>query len=242
METRVGGAKSNLRDDKPEGGPSYALAVLNFKSTQHPTKGNNKENIKEAFKVEQQPALVPKVIDKPAQAETTEPCDDDASFTPVINHSRKERKIERKKQKQTLLNGVGDKNEKHHDKPYDKKEPHPKQKFDGRMDEKDREQTGKIPEQQSVDTKKVFVAAPLPKNNPWQKKSSSIQSHQIVNTPPIISKAPAPQVTNRVLQPKKQDVVPNGQTNGHSSAKPDEKKEPLSTNIQQVRPTNVNGV
>ncbi|KAH1023233.1 hypothetical protein HUJ04_012477 [Dendroctonus ponderosae] len=229
METRVGGAKSNLRDDKQDVGPSYALAVLNFKSTQHPTKGNNKENIKEAFKVDPQPVLAPKVIDKPAQAEAA-PCDDDASFTPVISHSRKERKIERKKQKQTLLNGVGDKHEKHHDKSYDKKELYPKPKFD--KDEKDREQSSKIPEQQSVDTKKVFVAAPLPKSNPWQKKSSSIQPHQIVNTPPI--NAPALPVTSRVLQPKKQDVVPNGQTNGHSSVKPDEKKEPQVANIQQA--------
>lgn len=149
-------------EDKTDVGASYANAVQNFKN--NPTPGSNSEPPK--TKEESQiPSTSQESTEKPSQAEP-EVVDDDGSFTPVVSHSRKERKNEKKKQKQ-LQNG-SDKHDKHHD----KKETHGV-KRDRREEREDKDKETKSSEEQTGD-KKVFVAAPLPKVNPWKKRSASI--------------------------------------------------------------------
>lgn len=212
MDTQVASTIPNpqLGDDKSEAGASYALAVQNFKSIQPTCTSSNKENVQESNLEEPQQKIVSEVIEKPKQTEP-EALDDDGSFTPVVNHSRKERKNDKKKQKH-LVNGVSEKHERHHDRQHDKKDSHPiNSKTDKEEKEKEhknqKDQKDKELDDQQSDAKKVFVAAPLPKVNPWQ-KNGSVQPSQDHKDP----NPPLPPVTEkRVLQPKKQEVVVNGQ-------------------------------
>lgn len=195
METQVPppADHSTLRDDsKSDAGASYAHAVLNFK--QQAAMNNNKENISEKLP-ESEPQPVETVFQPQQEAvKTNNNIDDEESFTPVVSHSRKERKNE--KRRKHLVNGAADKHEKSDRKevypPKDKsKETHQKAKLDEPVkDDKSEEQAA---------AKKVFVAAPIPKVNPWQVKQS-IQN---------VVKEPKSQ---RVLQPKKQEVITNGPT------------------------------
>lgn len=146
-------------EDKTDVGASYANAVQNFKN--NPTPGSSSETPK-TKEESQVPSTSQESTEKPSQA-GPEVLDDDGSFTPVVSHSRKERKNEKKKQKQ-LQNG-SDKHDKHHD----KKETHGV-KRDRREEREDKDKETKSPEELTGD-KKVFVAAPLPKVNPWKKRS-----------------------------------------------------------------------
>lgn len=143
-------------EDKADVGASYANAVQNFKNNPTPGSSSEPPKTKEESQV---PSASQGATEKPSQAEP-EVLDDDGSFTPVVSHSRKERKNEKKKQKQ-LQNG----SDKHHD----KKETHGV-KRDRREEREDKDKETKSPEEQTGD-KKVFVAAPLPKVNPWKKRS-----------------------------------------------------------------------
>lgn len=160
------------------GGTSYAHAVLNFKTN------DNKENIHETHK-DAHPRANTKTALQENQLNPKEPVDgatdDSDNFTPVVNHSRKERKNEKNKReklrdtnnKQHLVNGNGEKREV------------PKEQHN--VQEKDKED----------EKPKVFVEAPLPKVNPWQVNKNAAQ---ILAT-----------TEKRVLQPQKQETTVNGQ-------------------------------
>lgn len=200
MDTHVSSTPNNphLGDDTiSEAGASYAHAVLNFKTT---TTNNNKENIKEPITENQSQPVVEKF--KQSEPETSSAnLDDDGTFTPVVSHSRKERKNEKLKKQKSLVNGVTDKHDRH-DKhetkkdihlPKDKqKEPHLKEK----REEKDNSVVKETADEQ-VEFKKVFVAAPLPKVNPWQVKTQTVTKDTSNE--------------KRVLQPKKQEVTTSEQ-------------------------------
>ncbi|XP_018578792.1 la-related protein 1B isoform X1 [Anoplophora glabripennis] len=201
MDTHVSSTPNNphLGDDTiSEAGASYAHAVLNFKTT---TTNNNKENIKEPITENQSQPVVEKFKQSEPEASSAN-LDDDGTFTPVVNHSRKERKNEKLKKQKSLVNGITDKHDRHdkHEKkdihlPKDKqKEPHLKEK----REEKDNSLVKEAADEQ-VEFKKVFVAAPLPKVNPWQVK------------PQTVTKDTSNE--KRVLQPKKQEVT----TSGHNA-------------------------
>lgn len=165
------------------GGTSYAHAVLNFKNTDA---NSNKENINEDGQI-RPPATVKN--DTPKEM-PNDAIDDGDSFTPVVNHSRKERKNERNrreklkennhKQQQTLVNGNGERKEfsmrDHSDK------------------EKDREAAAVVVEKDAKP--KVFVEAPLPKVNPWQNRNAAKSLGA---------------TEKRVLQPPKQETTVNCQ-------------------------------
>ncbi|XP_060515841.1 la-related protein 1B [Cylas formicarius] len=190
METQVPAGLNNpdYADDKSEPGTSYALAVL--KSNQVAT--NNKENINDP-NTGNSPPLPQTEKNKQIGPELI---DDDSTFTPVVSHSRKDRKNEKKKQKHS--NGLIDKLDKHHEKSHDKKE------TSSIKVEKEKDLSSSRDNQEENDsktTRKVFVAAPLPKINPWQVKNSVNQD--IETHAPFIS-------DKRVLQPK-QEVIVNGQ-------------------------------
>lgn len=132
-------------------GTSYAHAVLNFKNNDS---NSNKENIHDSQK-DTQIRSVPKNALQENKSTPKEPIDsavdDGESFTPVVSHSRKERKGEKNKREKLrennhkqFVNGNGEKREV----PKDHQER-----------DKDEEKTAKP---------KVFVEAPLPKVNPWQ--------------------------------------------------------------------------
>ncbi|KAJ8950288.1 hypothetical protein NQ318_021144 [Aromia moschata] len=193
MDAHVPSAPTNPHlgdDNKAEAGASYAHAVLNFKTN---TTNNNKENIKEPT-VENQQLLS---MEKTKQPESEGPkanIDDDGTFTPSKGS---ERMIKLKKQKH-LVNGVSEKHErqeKHEKKEIHlskekQKEPHPKD----RREEKDNS-NNREPVDEPVDTKRVFVEAPIPKVNPWQVKQMPYETvKDSLNE-------------KRVLQPKKQDVT-----------------------------------
>lgn len=201
MDTHVSSTPNNphLGDDTiSEAGASYAHAVLNFKTA---TTNNNKENIKEPIAENQSQPVVEKF--KQSEPETSPASlDDDGTFTPVVSHSRKDRKNEKLKKQKSLVNGVSDKHDRHekHEKkdihvPKDKqKEPHLKEK----REEKDKDNSiVKEAAEEQAEFKKVFVAAPLPKTNPWQVKAQNV----------------AKDTSNekRVLQPKKQEVTTSSQ-------------------------------
>ncbi|CAH1153336.1 unnamed protein product [Phaedon cochleariae] len=203
MDTRVPPTPKNpgLEDDnntKSEPGASYAHAVLNFKQT---TYNNNKENIEETHKENHQAQAVVENTKQP-EPETSKVnvvADDDGTFTPVVSHSRKDRKNEKLK-KNKVAHIEKEKHEKHDKKdnhvPRDKqKDGNPKDK--DKKDEKDVTSNKESAEEQS-DVKKVFVEAPIPKVNPWQLKHVS-QTNQKDDS-----------AAKRVLQPKKQEVTTNG--------------------------------
>lgn len=122
------------RPPSESGGTSYARAV---------SKVNVKETEKEGNAMKQTKG-------EPAEV----PADDD-SFTPVVSHSRKERRQERSKR----------------EKPRESK-PLP----NGTADKRDPPATAKAqPHEQSEEAKKVFVEAPLPKVNPWQANRNAAQ-------------------------------------------------------------------
>uniref|UniRef100_A0A1Y1KRZ8 La-related protein 1 n=1 Tax=Photinus pyralis TaxID=7054 RepID=A0A1Y1KRZ8_PHOPY len=169
--------KSNGGSTDPSGS-SYAHAVLNFKGEKE--NGGNKENIEES--IEAKSLKAPKnsslqITAHPNQQPLPEVADDDDSFTQVVNHSRKERKHEKKKEKL--------------------KETHPhKPVVNGNADK--RETTNTAPTAQTQkdkeilpESKKVYVEAPLPTTNPWQ-------ANRIVNSTKEVN------VEKRVLLPHKQ--------------------------------------
>lgn len=140
------------------GGTSYAHAVLNFKNNDN---NSNKENINDSQK-DSQIRCVTKTtlhenLSNPKETIDSE-VDDGESFTPVVSHSRKERKNEKNKREKLrennhkqMMNGNGEKKELSKDQP-----------------EKDKE------EEKTVKPK-VFVEAPLPKVNPWQVNKNAAQ-------------------------------------------------------------------
>ncbi|KAJ8923701.1 hypothetical protein NQ315_010282, partial [Exocentrus adspersus] len=204
MDTHVSVTPNNphLGDDTmSEAGASYAHAVLNFKTT---TTNNNKENIKDPIGENQSQPVIEKF--KPSEPESSRAgLDDDGTFTPVVSHSRKERKNEKLKKQKALVNGVSDKHERYEKKdahiPKDKpKEPHLKEK----REDKDTSTPKEVVEEQ-VDTKKVFVAAPIPKVNPWQVKQAQVVAKDTSNE-------------KRVLQPKKQEATASGQNTAAPAA------------------------
>lgn len=176
---------------------SYAHAVLNFKGEKE--NGSNKENIEEPAKEFIQPGKSTKTCILQDNTSTQVPneemhtetvMDDGESFTPVVSHSRKDRKNEKKREKvrdresltAKIVNGNGEKRE------------------GGptvlpaaeKLKDKDASQ----------DAKKVYVEAPLPKTNPWQANRA---------VPHVVAVREV-QVEKRVLQPHKQEAVMNGQT------------------------------
>nr|CAH7739318.1 unnamed protein product [Callosobruchus chinensis] len=178
---------SHPADDKSEAGASYAHVVLNLKQTSN--NNNNKENIKDLPKENMQE--VKDDNQKQTENEPNKTLDDDGSFTPVVSHSRKERKHEKLKKKQQLVNGGPEKEK------FERKDAHPKDKHPDKQ--KDKRDDGSSKESKDgndpqPDPKKVFVAAPLPKVNPWQVKAQAVAQ----DTKP-----------QRVLQPKKQAPVVN---------------------------------
>lgn len=184
-------------------GASYAHAVLNFKQVD-----SNKENINESDPnndttqpsrnktVSNQNALA---IQEPNQ-EPPSVDDGGGGFTPVVSHSRKERKNERnKKNREVHSNKNANVNA---DKRDNNRDP------TNRDVNVNREQAPKesVQEKEETSNRKVFVEAPLPTVNPWQKKTGpSVTKHE---------------VEKRVLQPQKQELIVNGQT----SKPPKEKK------------------
>ncbi|XP_066247542.1 la-related protein 1B [Euwallacea similis] len=209
------GRKPSLKEDKTEAGGSYAHAVQNFKN-QPPSPVGGKDDTK--LKEEPQPAVFAKIDpanNKPNQREV-ETVDDDASFTPVPSHSRKERKSEKKKRRHQ--NGIG--GEKYHEKPNDRKG------REKRDDRDDKEHEVKPPEEQAYDKnkQKVFVTAPLPKVNPWQNRANVVQLAHIQvgseDDPPRVPPFPLPSATDSVPQTQKQtSVATNGQPRGQQNEK-----------------------
>lgn len=172
-------------------GASYAHAVLNFKSNDH----SNKENINEAQKDVQPRTIKQEVLRNPKEAGEPSSLDDGDSFTPVVSHSRKDRRSDKNRREKLREtgnkpfvngNGNGNGNEKR-DTHLVTKEHHPNHTLDK--------------EEAQDTTKKVFVEAPLPKVNPWQ------QNRNVVQTVP----AKETQSEKRVLQPQKQGTNINGQ-------------------------------
>lgn len=167
-------------------GASYAHAVLNFRQV------DSKEDIKESNDTVQQSAnKVNTVSDTPISLDDlVEPMlldDGGGGFTPVVSHSRKERKNERNKKNREAQSNKAVNN-------IDKR--------DNNRENNTREQLPKEPtqekekEKEEVTNKKVFVEAPLPTVNPWQRK-----------TLPNSNK----DTEKRVPQPQKQQDLVNGQ-------------------------------
>ncbi|XP_050313917.1 la-related protein 1B [Anthonomus grandis grandis] len=187
--------KAQAGDEKVDAGPSYALAVQNMRKN---IQGSQTSSLEKEENKECKPDINPPDIKENKQSviQTTQ-LDDDASFTPVVNNSRKDRKNDRKKQKQLLSNSEK------HERPQEKKEGHSNNLAPGKQkiekEERDKSDTQsdqnspKNVDEKLIDKKVVFVAAPLPKVNPWQK-----QVHvKPTPTPPPSEKS--------VLQPKNQE-------------------------------------
>lgn len=137
-------------------GASYAHAVLNFRTN------DNKENIHEGQKDAHPRPSVKTALQEnqqnPPEAADPAAADDGDSFTPVVSHSRKDRKNEKNRREKLreannkqLVNGNGEKREA-------KEQP-----------EKERDEEKEAPKP------KVFVEAPLPKVNPWQVNKNAAQ-------------------------------------------------------------------
>lgn len=206
METHCAGnpnPASKSTDNKAafsdNSGASYAHAVLNFKQNNN---NSNKENIATVV-VDTKPKLdtnsaTPTTANKSEKPENSEPQDskdDSDTFTPVPTHSRKDRKYEqlKKDKHKHLVNGTVDNKKDNHEK-FNKKAPkHAKPKQPEALP-KEIQNATQIKEENS-ETKKVFVAAPIPKVNAWQVK----------NAPPTTTNQPSND--KRVLQPQKQETV-----------------------------------
>ncbi|KAL1493377.1 hypothetical protein ABEB36_011442 [Hypothenemus hampei] len=176
-------------------GASYARAVQNFKANHEPVieiEANKEEDVK-----------VTKSTPVKNQSDSV---DDEGTFTPVANQNRRERKNERKRQKKGSPNTVGDKHEKNSH--SEKKESNSiKQK-----DDKDELITSKQDTQP-----KLFVAAPLPKINPWQKKPKLVPNEKtrITNDP-----------NNTLILPEKKTSEPQKPTaDAQESIKTNQKKQ-----------------
>lgn len=222
MDAQIANTPNNpqLGDDiKPEVGASYANALLNHK--QLVTVKNNKENIMENAP---QPQTHKNTSDDTKQIDSDISKlmgDDDGTFTPVISNSRKDRKVEKHRKQKNVPNGMTDKNDVH-DK-SDKKDSYLSKDKQKEMNSKDRKNQnqrdhslGRESSDNQIDAKRVFVAAPLPKTNPWQVKNAA---------PTNTTELP---VEKRVLQPQKQEVFINGSNGaGGPSTSVKEKKSPI---------------
>lgn len=174
-------------------GTSYAHAVR-FKPA------DNKENINDEMIQRSHSPTKGKQIEMTVQPLND---DNDGTFTPVINHNRRERKNERTKRDKgreikVLVNGVAkdDKSKEHSNRERVHTE---------KVDMSNGETTDAMME------KKVFVEAPLPKINPWQVNKAVVQAVAIKDTSHVSGK--------RVLQPQKQDAAVNGQSTSVIRAK-----------------------
>lgn len=176
-------------------GTSYAHAVLNFKSNDNSNKENINEDAKDVqLRTSKSAPLQTSVRNKKEPVESY--LDDGDSFTPVVNHSRKERKSEKNKRdrlKETnsakpLHNGTTDKRE---------------------TSTVTKEVAKESPQTQDdvQEPKKVFVEAPLPKVNPWQANKNAAQ----------LLAAKETHAEKRILQPQKQDTTINGQPSSSAS-------------------------
>lgn len=182
-------------------GTSYAHAVLNFKSNDNSNKENINEDVKDVqFRTNRSAAQQTNIKNLKEPVESY--VDDAGSFTPVVNHSRKERKIEknkREKLKETnsakpLHNGTTEKRE---------------------ISAVTKEPPCSVQEKDTQELKKVFVEAPLPKVNPWQANKNAAQ----------LLAAKDIQTEKRILQPQKQDTSINGQpSSSHVRAPKDRRK------------------
>ncbi|XP_044256944.1 la-related protein 1-like isoform X1 [Tribolium madens] len=186
-------------------GASYAHAVLNFKQNNN----SNKENIAER-KFDHNAATKPEKVSTP---EPQDPRDDSDNFTPVPTHSRKDRKHDqlKKDKHKHLVNGNIDKKD-NHDK-FKKPAKHTKTKPEIQQPPKEPQSSTQIKEETNTETKKVFVAAPIPKVNAWQ----------IKNAAPVAA-AKEPLNDKRVLQPQKQETVQKNQAAAVVKAPKDRRK------------------
>lgn len=215
MDAQIANTPNNpqLVDDiKPDIGGSYANALLSHK--QSVSVKNNKENIMENTSEPQAQKSSSENIKQIDSDISKLMGDDDATFTPVISSSRKDRKVEKHRKHKHVPNGMIDKND-GHEKP-DKKDPHSskdKQKDVNSRDRKNQRDhsVGRELTDPPIDVKKIFVEAPLPKINPWQVKNAPLNAIE------------AP-VEERVLQPPKQEINVNGSNSGISSINVKDKK------------------
>lgn len=222
MEAQIANVPNNPQfgDDLKPDGASYVNALLNHK--QLITVKNNKENIMDNT-TEPQAQRNTSDDNKQIDSDISKIMgDDDGTFTPVINNSRKDRKVEKHRKQKNMHNGMIDKNDFHEK--TDKKDSlssKDKHKDSSAKEKKNQIQRDHSPDssESQTDVKKVFVAAPLPKTNPWQVKNTVPTN---VNEPPMEKK---------VLQPQKQEVSINGTNPGVSSVNLKEKKQP----VQKVR-------
>ncbi|KRT78343.1 hypothetical protein AMK59_6528 [Oryctes borbonicus] len=182
-------------------GPSYAHAVR-FKPA------DNKENINndEVNQVSHSPNKA-KQMDSMEQSTVD---DNDGTFTPVVGHSRRDRKNERSRREKVreikvVVNGqVKDDNK---EKPKDHSNRDTKTGTE-------KLETPNFEKTELVMEKKVFVEAPIPKVNPWQINKNAAQ---------VVNNKDNPGHSNsngkRVLQPQKQDAAVNGQSSSVVRAK-----------------------
>ncbi|KAL3289500.1 hypothetical protein HHI36_022919 [Cryptolaemus montrouzieri] len=152
--------RSGLTDNT---GASYAHAVLNFKQTLM------RENIDETV-----PEVASSTVEKNEKSPSVDI--DDNSFTPVVSHNRKERKNDKSKRDRHKHSNNTDKperSEKIPDKHLDKhsvKHEAPKEQNQVINEPK---------EDNNLNSRKIFVEAPLPKVNPWQVKSVPRENGQV---------------------------------------------------------------
>lgn len=213
MDTQVGSCNAaHGEDTKVEAGASYAHAVQNFKTTLPAVPAPPAQP---AASITNTTTTTTTPLEKlPTKQTELDAGDDGGSFTTVINHSRKERKNEKKKTKHSLVNGVVDKHERHHDKSHEK---------NGGSKLKYEKDETKL--QEESDSKRVFVAAPLPKVNPWKNvPKSPVEAVESVPQP-VVEQQPVP-------PPPK--PVPTCPTNTQPTVKPAEKKKQSQNSNQKV--------
>lgn len=159
MDTRVPNTPNTTQlgdDNKITASTSYAHAVLNIKQTLTTNKNDTAADVVQKNNIDERPKENVPINNN----------DDDDTFTPVINHNRKERKNEKhKKGKHKLVNGEKADNK------HDKTE---------KQDKDKKETTNSNTTNDLNDGKKVFVEAPLPKVNPWQKNVGTDVSETVV--------------------------------------------------------------
>ncbi|XP_017770596.1 PREDICTED: la-related protein 1 isoform X2 [Nicrophorus vespilloides] len=130
------------------GNSSYADVLLNLKVANN---SNNKENISKEtnqnVQVQESPIVPERSFDE-----------EEESFTPVISHSRKERKHEKKRR------------ERDHKVKEDKEKRSENSTGSTSKDAMNADPSAK--KENVAEDKKVFVEAPLPKTNPWQQAKS----------------------------------------------------------------------
>lgn len=202
MSAQVANANTVASTSNDVSGPSYAHAVLNLKND-----NSNKENINETevndggINVK----TVKNATNNTDNAQTQLEDEDNDSFTPVVSHSRKERKNNERKRKTANRESAGGR---HHvngggEKKNDKKE----------AENKESQQQKELGDKDANDVKRVFVEAPLPKVNPWQVKQNSSQ----VLTANSNSE-------NRILKPQRQSSAVNGDNSNNPGRFKDKKR------------------